>query len=116
MVEEEGGKSVSLVAEVGLRAPCCKIVVHVVVVDDGGVEIGGYEIGVGHVAFLLLLPPGWLHVLCWRPDFDGEIDAEDEGDDDDDGDSCEDPESEPCWCWDFPLPAFDEALHLFLMG
>ena len=35
-------------------------------------------------------------------------------DDDDDDDSCEDPESDPC-C-DFPLPAFNEALHLFLMG
>lgn len=84
MVEEEGGKSVSLVAEVGLRAPClnlCKIVVHLVVVD-GGVEIGGL------VGFLLLL----------RPDFDDENDAEDEDDDDDGGgNSCEDPESDPCW-------------------
>jgi len=122
--EEAVGKTVSSVVGVGLRSPClnlCKIVVVVVLVDDEEVGIG-YGIGedeneiLGLLGFLLL---GLLHVLLnLESDFEDEDDevvvvvaAED---DDDDDDSCEDPESDPC-C-DFPLPAFNEALHLFLMG
>ncbi|TKY66450.1 hypothetical protein E2542_SST09322 [Spatholobus suberectus] len=126
-VEEEGDKAVSLMVGVGLIAPrlnLCKIVVVVVVVDDddddddvvdGDVGVG-YEIGedeIGGLLGFLLLP--LLRVLNLEPDFDDD-DDDDEVVADDDDNSCEDPESDPCWWCDFPLPAFNEALHLFLVG
>lgn len=125
MVEDEGkgNKSVSF----GIVGEWCSVLYlkhHKVAVVDVVVGIdevvGDGDIGTGHERFglfvivgnlgrcrgLLLLP---LHALNLELGFDV---ADDEDEDEDD--CVEDPDSDPCCA--FPLPAFNEAAHFFLVG
>lgn len=126
----EGEKIVSSAVAVGLAGRCRNLrkTGVVGVVGDTGVGHERLGLGVGEsedvvwlmdgeknlVRLLLLLRP-LLHALNLGPGFEADDDGADAVADDD---SCEDPDSDPCCCrcCAFPLPAFNEAVHFFLVG